>query len=161
MSYYIIGNVLLWEEKKKKNIDHFQKKTQKNQKPYSCWKVQHPQTWSRYVNMLDHLRERCLYTYKVTCRQRLKEGGISSYKYGWSTHPPLLNLPNNQKLRPTSKPRASTRNLCPERKRCQTKRKERNVLDGGRLRRPDSALKWSGGRRALWVQYADDRYGWN
>lgn len=35
MSYYIIGNVLLWEEKKK-NIDHFQKKTQKNQKPYSC-----------------------------------------------------------------------------------------------------------------------------
>lgn len=37
MSYYIIGNVLLWEEKKKKkNIDHFQKKPKKNQKPYSC-----------------------------------------------------------------------------------------------------------------------------
>lgn len=31
MSYYIIGNVLLWEEKKK-NIDHFQKKKQKNPK---------------------------------------------------------------------------------------------------------------------------------
>lgn len=30
MSYYIIGNVLLWEEKK--NIDHFQKKKQKTPK---------------------------------------------------------------------------------------------------------------------------------
>lgn len=30
MSYYIIGNVLLWEEKK--NIDHFQKKKQKKPK---------------------------------------------------------------------------------------------------------------------------------
>lgn len=35
MSYYIIGNVLLWEEKKK-TLTTLRKKTKKTQKPYSC-----------------------------------------------------------------------------------------------------------------------------
>lgn len=32
MSYYIIGNVLLWEEKKKKTLTTFRKKNKKNPK---------------------------------------------------------------------------------------------------------------------------------
>lgn len=71
-------------------------------------------SWSRHVSALDHLCERHTYTYKVTCRQRLKVGGISSYKYVGS-HPPPLHSPNTQKPLQPADPRLATQKRCVQR----------------------------------------------